>query len=164
MYFLIFACSLLCLSFINYPTKTILKTNPTNLNKRHLKMLQFVKFAPIISFLILFILVLTFFHTKEGIRLSHAWYVAQFWAYTAFLYCSYAITKKKSCLTLMPLSLAIAIYNTPLFHYESVFIGRYILISDLFGILMFLAIWIATSKILFKFKGKGRKKILLIKN
>jgi hypothetical protein len=106
-----------------------------------------VKFAPILAFLVLLVLVLTTFHTKEGIRLSHAWVVAQFWAYSAFLYCSFAITKNKITLIPMLIILFIAIYNTPLFHYEKLFIGRYVIVSDIFGVLMFIAMWIATTKL-----------------
>ncbi|WML54758.1 hypothetical protein RCG17_09280 [Neobacillus sp. PS3-12] len=144
MQFLIFACSVGMIFLINHQTKVMEKSN---MPKRLLRLLQFVKFAPILAFLVLMVLVFTTFHTKEGIRLSHAWYVAQFWAYTAFLYCSFAITKNKVTLIPMLVSLVIAIYNTPLFHYEKLFIGRYVIVSDIFGVLMFIAMWIATTKI-----------------
>jgi putative copper export protein len=144
MNFLIFSCSLGLIFLINYLTKEMVKSN---LPTRFLRLLQFVKFAPILAFLVLLVLVLTTFHSKEAIRLSHAWYVAQFWAYTAFLYCSLVLTKNKLPLIPMIISFIIAIYNTPLFHYEELFTGRYIVVSDIFGILMFVRMWIATTKL-----------------
>jgi hypothetical protein len=144
MQFLIFACSVGLIFLINHQTRVMVKLNMPN---RFLKLLQFVKFAPILAFLVLLVLVFTTFQTKQGIRLSHAWYDAQFWAYTAFLYCSFAITKNKNTLIPMLVSLFIAIYNTPLFHYEKLFIGRYVIVSDIFGVLMFIAMWVATTRI-----------------
>ena len=148
MQFLFFALSVGFIFFIDYMTKAIGKTNLANFNKRFIGLLQFVKFAPIIALFVLLALVLTYFHTKEGIRLSHAWYVAQFWAYTAFIYCSFMITKSKICLIPIALSLVAAIYLTPIFHYEKLIIGRYVIVSDIFGALMFIALWVAASKTL----------------
>jgi hypothetical protein len=144
MQFLIFACSVGLIFLLNNMTKEMLTRDLPN---RLQRLLQFVKIAPILAFLVLLVLVLTTFHTKEGIRLSHAWVVAQFWAYSAFLYCSFAITKNKITLIPMLIILFIAIYNTPLFHYEKLFIGRYVIVSDIFGVLMFIAMWIATTKL-----------------
>jgi hypothetical protein len=144
MQFLIFTCSLGLIFLINHQTRVMVKSNMPN---RLLRLLRFVKFAPILAFLVLLVLVFTTFHTKEEIRLSHAWYDAQFWAYTAFLYCSLAITENKITMIPMLVTLFIAIYNTPLFHYEKLFIGRYVFVSDIFGVLMFIAMWIATTKI-----------------
>ncbi|EOP60272.1 hypothetical protein IKQ_06021 [Bacillus cereus VDM053] len=142
--------------FIHYITKSVFKygVNHPNSNKRYLNLLQFIKFAPLIALLVLFVLVLTTLHTKAGIRLSHAWYAAQFWAYYTFLFCSYMITKKKFFLFPMIISLLIAIYNTPLFHFENLFIGHYVVVADIFGTLMFINLWIAISKILVKMKNK----------
>ncbi|PEI32143.1 hypothetical protein [Bacillus pseudomycoides] len=142
--------------FIHYITKWVFKygVNHPSSNKRYLNLLQFVKFAPLIALLVLFVLVLTTLHTKAGIRLSHAWYAAQFWAYYTFLFCSYMITKKKFFLFSMIISLLIAIYNTPLFHFENLFIGHYVVVADIFGTLMFINLWIAISKILVKMKNK----------
>lgn len=149
MQYIIFACSLVFIFFNNSVSKTLLTANKhtPNLNKRFFRLLQFVKFAPIIVFLVLFVLVLTYFQSKAGIRLSHAWYDSQFWAYSALIYCFYRITKNKLSVIFMLISFFIAIYNTPLFHYENLFIGRNVIISDLFGILMFLSMWITISKI-----------------
>lgn len=142
--------------FIHYIKKSVFKygVNHPSSNKRYLNLLQFVKFAPLIALLVLFVLVLTTLHTKAGIRLSHAWYAAQFWAYYTFLFCSYMITKKKIFLFSMIISLLIAIYNTPLFHFENLFIGHYVVVADIFGTLMFINLWIAISKILVEMKNK----------
>jgi hypothetical protein len=144
MNFLIFACSVGLIFLINLLTKEMVKSN---LPTRFLRLLQFVKFAPILAFLVLLVLVFTVFHTKESVRLSHAWYVAQFWACTAFLYCSVVVTKNKQILIPMLISFIIAIYNTPLFHYEKLFTARYVIVSDIFGVLMYIAMWIATTKL-----------------
>ena len=106
-----------------------------------------MKFAPVIALFILLILVLTFFHTKTEIRLSHAWFISQFWAYSTLLYLFFKIFKNKLSLIFAALSIFIAIYNTPLFHYEQLFLDRNIIVSDIFGILMFLSMWYTTSKI-----------------
>ncbi|EJQ46617.1 hypothetical protein IEI_04211 [Bacillus wiedmannii] len=142
--------------FIHYIKKWVFKygVNHPSSNKRYLNLLQFVKFAPLIALLVLFVLVLTTLHTKAGIRLSHAWYAAQFWAYYTFLFCSYMITKKKIFLFSMIISLLIAIYNTLLFHFENLFIGHYVVVADIFGTLMFINLWIAISKILVEMKNK----------
>lgn len=155
MPYFIFVFSLGLILFLVYMTNYMLKANLIEpmLKKRFYRLLQFVKMAPIIALLVLLVLVLAYFRTKEGIRLSHAWHDAQFWAYTTFLYCSFAITKHKICIVGMIIALALAVYNTPLFHYESIFIGRNVIVSDIFGILMFWAMWIATSKILRKMKS-----------
>ncbi|KZD26857.1 hypothetical protein B4083_5669 [Bacillus cereus] len=54
----------------------------------------------------------------------------------------------------MIISLLIAIYNTPLFHFENLFIGHYVVVADIFGTLMFINLWIAISKILVEMKNK----------
>lgn len=145
MSFLIFIWSAALIYMVLYMTKAMVKTD---VNYRYFRLLRFVRVAPILAFIVLLFLVLTYFHTKSGIRLSHAWYVAQFWAYTAFLYCSLVMTKYKIIIIPMILTLITAIYNTPLFHYEKLFIGRYVIVSDFLGVLMFLTMWISTSKIL----------------
>ena len=149
MQYIIFACSLVFIFFNNFVSKNLQTTNihTPNFKKRFFRLLQFVKFAPILALLVLIVLVATYFHSKAGIRLSHAWYDSQFWAYSALIYCFYRITKNKLCLIFMTLSFFIAIYNTPLFHYEHLFIGWNVIVSDLLGILMFLSMWITISKI-----------------
>ena len=56
------------------------------------------------------------------------------------------ITKSKICLIPIALSLVAAIYLTPIFHYEKLIIGRYVIVSDIFGALMFIAMWVAATK------------------
>lgn len=157
MIFFMLAINVGFIFFIHYIKKQMFKyeVNHPSSNKRFfINLLQFVKFAPLIALLVLFVLVLTTLHTKAGIRLSHAWYVAQLWAYYTFLYCSYMITKKKLSLFSMIISLLIAIYNTPLFHFENLFIGHYVVVADIFGTLMFINLWIAISKILVEMNHK----------
>jgi fumarate reductase subunit C len=62
MQFLIFAFSVGLIFLLNYLTKEM------DLPNRFLRLLQFVKFAPILAFLVLLVLVFTSFHTKEAIR------------------------------------------------------------------------------------------------
>lgn len=52
MQFLIFACSVGLIFLINYLTRMMVKTN---LPTRFLRLLQFVKFAPILAFLVLLV-------------------------------------------------------------------------------------------------------------
>jgi hypothetical protein len=118
------------------------------IHKRFFRLLRFVRIAPILAFVVLLVLVFSYFHTEASIRLSHAWYTAQFWAYTAFFYCSLVLSKNKWTLIPMLLTFFIAIYMTPLFHYENLFSGRFMIVADIFGVLLFIMLWISTSKIL----------------
>ncbi|MEE6450196.1 hypothetical protein RAH41_06430 [Gottfriedia acidiceleris] len=149
MQFLILTCSLVFIYFNYSVTKDLLKANSkmVKLNSRFIKLLNIVKFAPVIAFSILLVLVLLYFHTKSGIRLSHAWYISQFWAYATLFYFFYKIIKHRISLIFAALSIIIAIYNTPLFHYEHIFIGRSVIVSDFIGIFMFLSMWFTISKI-----------------
>ncbi|MGX9134742.1 hypothetical protein ACWV26_10220 [Rummeliibacillus sp. JY-2-4R] len=149
MQILIFTCSLMFIYFNYFVLKNLIKSNQETykINNRHIRLLKLVKVAPIIAFLILLGLVLIYFHTKEEIRLSHAWYDSQFWAYATLLCFFYRITKNKLSLIFSVLSIFIAIYNTPLFHYEHLFVGSSIIVSDIFGILMFISMWLTISKI-----------------
>jgi hypothetical protein len=149
MQFIIFACSLVFIFFTNAVTNNLPLANQDTqeLKKRFVRLLQFVKFTPVIAFMILLVLVIAYFQSNPVIRLSHAWYDSQFWAYTALLYFLYKLSKNKLNLILAGISLLIAIYNTPLFHYENLFNGYYVIVSDLFGILMFLSMWSTISKV-----------------
>ena len=156
MMFLMLAISLGLLFFIHYLSNQMIQnevTHPSTKKSFIIKLLQFVRFAPFIALLVLLVLVLTTLHTKAGIRLSHAWYAAQFWAYYTFLYCIYMIIKKKLFLFSMIISLSIAIYNTPLFHFENLFTGYNVVVADIFGTLMFINLWMAISKVLVKLKN-----------
>ncbi|WP_088070647.1 hypothetical protein [Gottfriedia luciferensis] len=148
MKFLIFTCSLVFIYFNHFVSKNLRAENPKSheLNKRLFRLLKLVKFAPVIAFFILIVLVSITLHTKPGIRLSHAWFVSQFWAYSTLLYSIYKITKNKLSLVFVLLSIIIAIYNTPLFHYEHLFLGHSVIVSDIFGTLLFLSMWLTVSK------------------
>ncbi|OBY76427.1 hypothetical protein BBG47_27180 [Paenibacillus sp. KS1] len=157
MTFFMLAISVGFIFYIHYLSKQMFNNeeNHTTPSKSFaVKLLQFVKFAPIIALLILFVLVLTTLHTKPCIRLSHAWFAAQFWAYYTFLYCIYMITKKKLFLLSMIISLFIAIYNTPLFRFENLFTGYNVVVADIFGTLMFINLWMAISRVLVQIKNK----------
>lgn len=155
MQYIIFACSLIFIFFNNFVSKNLQTTNihTPNLKKRFFRLLQFAKFAPLLAFLVIVVLVATYLHSKAEIRLSHAWYVSQFWAYSALMYCFYRIAKNKLSLIFMAISFFIAIYNTPLFHYENLFNGWNVFVSVLFGILMFLSMWITIPKITNKLRS-----------
>lgn len=97
MMFFMLAISVGLIFFVHYITKQMFKYEVNHLSSKKrflINLLQFVRFAPVIALLVIYILVLTTLHTKTGIRLSHAWYAAQFWAYYTFLYCIYMITRK----------------------------------------------------------------------
>lgn len=157
MMFLMLALSLGLLFFIHYLSNQKIQyevTLPSSKQKFIINLLQFVRIAPFIALLILLVLVVTTLHTKTGIRLSHAWYAAQFWAYYTFLYCIYMITKKKFFLFSMIISLCIATYNTPLLHFEDQFTGYNVVVAHIVGTLMFINLWMAISKTLVKIKNK----------
>ncbi|UYX55113.1 MULTISPECIES: hypothetical protein [Bacillus] len=157
MIFFMLAISVGLIFFVHYITKQMFKyeVNHSSSKKRFLiNLLQFVRFAPLIVLLVIYILVLITLHTKTGIRLSHAWYTAQFWAYYTFLYCIYMITRKKLLLFSMVIALIMAIYYTPLLHFENQFIGLYVIVADVCGILMFINLWMSISKVLVGMKNR----------
>lgn len=145
--YLIFACGLVFISFITTVAQKLNEKDSRPIHKRFLRLLQFVKVAPILAFLILVILVFTTLHTKPSIRLSHAWFVAQFWAYTPLMFALYKVTKIKLSMAFSVLSFLIAIYTTPLFHYEHLFVGLNIMVSVIIGLVMFLSMWLTVSKV-----------------
>ena len=113
------------------------------IKKRLDAMMKFIKVAPIIVLFIILILTLIYFKTKLEIRLSHAWLVLSFWMCTMIFY--YIIVEiaiiRKVVILIIPtigliLSMCIAIYLTPLFHYENIFQNINIVIPDLFGLIM----------------------------
>ncbi|MFE6138304.1 hypothetical protein ABEY48_30105 [Bacillus mycoides] len=157
MLFFMLAISVGLIFFVHYITKQMFKYEANHLSSKKrflINLLQFVRFAPVIVLLVICILVLTTLHTKTGIRLSHAWYAAQFWSYYTFLYCIYMITRKKLLLFSMVISLIMAIYYTPLFHFENQFIGFYVIVADICGILMFINLWMSISKVLVGMKNR----------
>lgn len=155
MNYIILILSVILLIFGFSIGKTIRKISiMSDVPKRIYYLLNFIKFAPIIALLTLVVIVITTLHTKAEIRLSHAWYVAQFWAYATFLYCSYMMTKKTIILAPMIVSFVLAAYMTPLFHYESLFVGYKVIVTDIVATCMFIALWWASSKAIMKIKGQ----------
>lgn len=154
MNYIMLILSIILLNFVFSARKTIREINiMSDVPKRIYYLLNFVKFAPIIALLTLMVIVMTTLHTKTGVRLSHAWYVAQLWAYGTFFYCSYMISKKKIILVPMAVSFILAVYITPLFHYESLFAGYEVVVADIIATCMFVALWWASSKAIMKIKG-----------
>ncbi|MFJ8414449.1 hypothetical protein ACQKNN_17670 [Bacillus paramycoides] len=157
MIFFMLVISVGLIFFVHYITKQVFKYEVNHLSTKKrfiINLLQFVRIAPLIAVLVICILVLTTLHTKTGIRLSHAWYAAQFWAYYTFLYCIYMITRKKRLLFSMIIALIMAIYYTPLFHFENQFIGLYIVVANICGVVMFVNLWMAISKVLVGMKNR----------
>ncbi|MED0960756.1 hypothetical protein [Bacillus paramycoides] len=157
MIFFMLVISVGLIFFVHYITKQVFKYEVNHLSSKKrfiINLLQFVRIAPLIAVLVICILVLTTLHTKTGIRLSHAWYAAQFWAYYTFLYCIYMITRKKRLLFSMVIALIMAIYYTPLFHFENQFIGLYIVVANICGVVMFVNLWISISKVLVGMKNR----------
>ncbi|MED0970497.1 MULTISPECIES: hypothetical protein [Bacillus cereus group] len=157
MIFFMLVISVGLIFFVHYITKQMFKYEVNHLSTKKrfiINLLQFVRIAPLIAVLVICILVLTTLHTKTGIRLSHAWYAAQFWAYYTFLYCIYMITRKKPLLFSMVISLIMAIYYTPLFHFENQFIGLYVVVANICAILMFVNLWMSISKVLVGMKNR----------
>ncbi|MCW9132312.1 hypothetical protein OF830_15415 [Bacillus paramycoides] len=157
MIFFMLVISVGLIFFVHYITKQVFKYEVNHLSSKKrfiINLLQFVRIAPLIAVLVICILVLTTLHTKTGIRLSHAWYAAQFWAYYTFLYCIYMITRKKPLLFFMVIALIMAIYYTPLFHFENQFIGLYVVVANICGILMFVNLWMSISEVLVGMKNR----------
>ena len=156
MYSLLFLILSLLLGFIVFViTNQSLSKDPEigNLMKKYFARLYFVKYAPIAAFVTLLVLTLFHYHSRVELRLSHAWYVAQFWTYSAFLFFSFLATKKYMLFGLSILSLIMAIYNTPIYHYKAIFHGTNVIISDIVGFLMFCSMWVASSTIIRSIKS-----------
>lgn len=113
-----------------------------NIKKRLDKILKLIYFAPVIVLCIILILIFTYFKSKGYIRLSHAWFVINFWICSViFYYITIEIAKIRKLIILLPvvgmvLSTCIAIYLTTLPHYESVFHNTNLIIPNLFGLIM----------------------------
>lgn len=106
------------------------------------KMLKLVYFAPIIALGIIIILTFIYFKSKGYIRLSHAWFVVNFWICSIiFYYIAILIVKIRKLIVILPIvgmvtSIAIAIFLTTLPHYESVFQNTNLIIPNFFGLIM----------------------------
>ena len=105
-------------------------------------MLKLTKIAPVIVIFIIFILGITYFKTKLNIRLSHAWLVLNFWICTMiFYYIIVEIARIRKLVTILPvsgmiISMFVAIYLTPLYHYEKIFANTNLIIPNFFGLIM----------------------------
>lgn len=123
--------------FYKYYDKINLK-----IKKRLDAMLKFIYFAPIVVLGIIIILTFTYFKSKGYIRISHAWFVVNFWMSSViFYYITIIIGKIRKLTVIFPIvgmvtSVAIAIFLTTLPHYESVFKNTNLLIPNFFGLLM----------------------------
>ena len=112
------------------------------IKKRMDTMLKLTKIAPVIFLFIIFILAITYFKTKLNIRLSHAWLVFNFWICTMiFYYIIVEIARIRKLVTILPvsgmiISMFVAIYLTPLYHYENIFQNTNLIIPNFFGSLM----------------------------
>jgi fatty acid desaturase len=130
------------------------------IKKRMDAMLKLTKIAPVIVLLIIFILALTYFKTKLNIRISHAWLVLNFWLCTMIFYYIIAeIGRIRKLVVVLPasgmiISMCVAIYLTPLYHYENIFQNTNLLIPNFFGVIMLITFYYITYKIL----GKDTKK------
>lgn len=123
--------------FYKYYDKINLK-----IKKRLDKMLKLVYLAPMIVLGIIILLTFIYFKSKGYIRLSHAWFVVNFWIYSIiFYYITILLVKIRKLIVILPIigmaaSIAIAIFLTTLPHYESVFQNTNLIIPNFFGLIM----------------------------
>lgn len=112
------------------------------IKKRLDSMLKLTKIAPVIVLVIIFILTITYFKTKLNIRLFHAWFVLNFWIFTAiFFYIFIEIVKIRKLVIIIPIigiiiSMSSAIYLTSLYHYENIFQNNNLIVPNFFGLIM----------------------------
>jgi hypothetical protein len=130
------------------------------IKKRMDTMLKLTKIAPVIVLFIIFMLSVTYFKTKLNIRLSHAWLVLNFWICTVIFYYIIAeIARKRKLVLILPasgmiISMSVAIYLTPLYHYENIFQNTNLIIPNFFGLIMLITSYYINYMIL----GKETKK------
>ncbi|MDQ1143927.1 hypothetical protein QE429_000754 [Bacillus sp. SORGH_AS 510] len=106
--------------------------------KRLDRILRFVRIAPFLAVIVIGIITITYLKTKYDIRLSHAWLTVQFWMFSAIYYYFFMLTKRKSKLSMIGLvfSFAVAIYLTPIGHYETVISHMNLWIPNIFALFM----------------------------
>jgi lysylphosphatidylglycerol synthetase-like protein (DUF2156 family) len=115
-----------------------------NVKKRLDMLLKLIYVAPIIVLFIIFILTVTYFRTKGYIRLSHAWFVVNFWICgTIFYYITIQIAKMRKLIMILPIiglviSVCTGIFLTTLPHYERVFNNINLIIPNFLGLIMLL--------------------------
>lgn len=163
MVYAILAVSLLVV-FLMIFSKNIVDHHQEQINLRIKKrldpMLKLIIIAPAIVLIIISILTLTYFKTKFGIRLSHAWFVLSCWICSIIFYYILATTAKiKKPILIAPvmgmgMSLWVAIYLTPLPHYETLFKRTNLLIPNVFGLVMLVIAYYINFKLLGIYQGK----------
>lgn len=129
------------------------------ITKRLSKMLKLANIAPVIVLFIIYILTITYLKTKLNIRLSHAWFVMSFWICDdIFFYIIAAMARIKKLVIVIPflgmiISTCIAIYLTPLYHYEGIFQNTNIIIPNFFGFIMLITAYFVNHTLLKKQMG-----------
>ena len=130
-------------------TENCEKLNQSNIKKVNL-IIKIIKIAPVIVLLIMLIVISVYLKTKFIVRLSHAWFVLQFWIFSTLFYVFSILIGniKKSAkifsIIVMILSAWIAIYLTPLPHYESLLNDVNIIILNILGLIMLGIVYFVT--------------------
>lgn len=126
------------------------------IKKRLDKILKLIYFAPVLVLCIIIILTFTYFKSKSIIRISHAWYVLNFWIYSVIFYYITMLTAKiRKPIVIFPIlgiviSVIIAIFLTTLPHYESVFQNTNLIIPNFFGLIMLITSFYSSYALLTK--------------
>lgn len=126
------------------------------IKKRLDKILKLIYFAPIIVLCIIIVLTFTYFKSKSFIRISHSWFVVNFWiSSVVFYYIAMLIAKMRKPIVIFPIlgiitSVIIAIFLTTLPHYESVFQNTNLIIPNFFGLIMLITSFYSTYTLLAK--------------
>lgn len=125
--------------------------------KKHLdRMLRLIYIVPVVVLGIILILIFTYFKSKGYIRMSHAWFVVNFWIYSIlFYYITIVIAKIKKIVIAIPIigmiiSVVSAISLTTLPHYERVFHNINLIIPSLFALAMLVMAYNTNYKLLRK--------------
>lgn len=124
--------------------------------KRLDKILRLIYVAPVVVLAIILVLIFIYFKSKGYIRISHAWFVVNFWIYTVlFYYITIELAKIKKIAIVVPVigmivSVGSAIFLTALPHYESVFHNTNLIIPNLFGVIMLIKAYYTNYKLLSK--------------
>lgn len=159
MSYLFLAFSLLIIALLKF-SRDIFYNNYNVINlkvKRRLdRILRLIYIAPVVVLGIILILIFTYFKSKGYIRMSHAWFVVNFWIYTVlFYYITIELAKIKKIAIVVPVigmivSVGSAIFLTALPHYESVFHNINLIIPSLFALAMLVMAYHTNYKLLRK--------------
>lgn len=126
------------------------------MKKRLDKILRLIYVAPVVVLAIILVLIFTYFKSKGYIRISHAWFVVNFWIYSVlFYYITIVIAKIKKIAIALPIvgmivSVGSAIFLTALPNYESTFHNTNLIIPNLFGLTMLIIAYYTNYKFLAK--------------